>query len=576
MLFFKHNRQAYNKFEKMLLKFYECILIATTGIGKTDIVIEFIRKFNLNTLVIVPTNSLSDVWSNLYNITGVNTISTITYHSFMSHYEELSTGFDCYVFDEAHHMGSPVWGKAIKNFKQLVSGKFFIGLTADSIRYFDEGMDVAESMFNKHAVYGHNQYKAIKNGILKKPNYIGSIYSETDNTEYRNITDNAELQSRLDLILNELEITAILRRHSTPNPKGIVFVDSIRNITNGVDIIKKAFPDMTIRFVHSKMSRSMVYNTIEAFRNDSSGFIVNVNILGEGHHIDGVNTVIMFRKTSSPSLYTQQVGRCLSAKSKQTPTVFDFVNNDDSVKAIARSSKFARDMIASIIGDGSGAKTSDQVIIHDHTKDYLDILVKIYDYNDRKPWSEEEDEILKKYYPSMFNKVSEKLPGRSPEACRKRAKRLGINVMEKRPWTKEEDEILREFYPTMGGDVYKLLDGRTKRSCVARANNYLNLSAKYNHEWEDSEIGYLKERYPIDGPEVYKELPGITRTECILKAKELGLDKGPVSTPWTEEEDNILREYYPSMGQNVYTILPNRSRFACKARAKKLCLKYLC
>ena len=53
-----------------------------------------------------------------------------------------------------------------------------------------------------------------------------------------------------------------------------------------------------------------------------------VDIFNEGFHINGVDGVLMFRKTKSPIIYFQQLGRALSfsARKKQIK-IFDFVDN---------------------------------------------------------------------------------------------------------------------------------------------------------------------------------------------------------------------------------------------------------
>ncbi|MFQ9455734.1 MAG: hypothetical protein ACLR1C_05555 [Agathobacter rectalis] len=50
--------------------------------------------------------------------------------------------------------------------------------------------------------------------------------------------------------------------------------------------------------------------------------------------MDDVDGVILLRPTVSPIIYLQQIGRALSAGSKNQPVIFDLVNNFDSLYCI--------------------------------------------------------------------------------------------------------------------------------------------------------------------------------------------------------------------------------------------------
>jgi hypothetical protein len=62
--------------------------------------------------------------------------------------------------------------------------------------------------------------------------------------------------------------------------------------------------------------------------------LLTVGMVNEGAHYDGINTLIMFRKTNSSRLYLQQLGRIVMKKPEVNPevynpegVVFDFTNN---------------------------------------------------------------------------------------------------------------------------------------------------------------------------------------------------------------------------------------------------------
>ena len=199
-----HNLEAYKATKDMLMTYNECCLVAGTGIGKSNISTELINELKLNTLVIAPTNSIKDNWANMpeeYDIPPM--ISTVSYQLFSAN-PEVFKGFDMYIFDECHHIGSNVWGNAVKTFKKsLDNGEYVLGLTADSIRYLDyeaEIKDVAYSVFDGHVVYGLDSKEAIELGILPKATYICALYNAKEYIEkYENMDMTQELRGRLAL-----------------------------------------------------------------------------------------------------------------------------------------------------------------------------------------------------------------------------------------------------------------------------------------------------------------------------------------------------------------------------------------
>lgn len=538
-MYFEHNIEIYNKFEPIILEHHECCVVSTMGTGKTDISIEFIKKYNLNALIIIPNNSLADQWVQIAGLNGIITINTITYHMFAKTYSSLH-GFDCYIFDEAHHMDSPVWGKAIRNFRKNINpNAYVVGLTGDPIRYFDEYKDISQTMFNNHAVYGHTQYEAILQGILPQVIYVCAVYNtdELYDTYCEKVTTE-ELKGKLDFVhKNSMKITDILRYHAFEDTKGITFVEKIKSISDGIDLIKRTFSDQRVYYAHSELSKYEIDSNINSFRKDKTGLMVAVNIFNEGHHVSGVNTIIMLRKTWSPTIYNQQIGRGMSANHNGKTIIFDFVGNKESVKDIREHVEAIKRLLelknkeSKKYGSSLSDNLSNQVIIYDYTKDYLDVLEEIDEvWWGRDAWSLEEDNFLKENYNNGegLDLCVEKL-NRTRLACQKRARRLGLIYKKKKPWTKEEDDILIKYYPILGSDVVDMIPNRSRRSCVARANNYLGIISNKN-----------------------VKKPHKTRDDL-----------------WTKEEDEILQKYYPFIGMEVSEML-DRSPSAIKSRAHRL------
>lgn len=587
-----HNVPAYEDTKAMLLEHRECCLVAATGIGKSNIATEIIQEFKLNTLVIAPKTTIRDEWSNMPEKYGFDpTISTVTYQYFTKHYKKLY-GFDMYIFDEAHHTDAKVWGEVIRAFRENLTTEFVLGLTADPKRYSEKvklKRNVVDSVFNGHVVYGLNHKDAVDKGVLPSATYVCALYDSKDQFDaykkkLKTLDEDEisnELRGRLAYTRRNCEaIEDIIRKHApTKAPvKGIIFVDSINNIDMGVLLARRSFPKEATYYIHSKLSQRENAETLDMFKKAKSGFIVVVDMLNEGLHIEGVNIIIMLRKTCSPTIYVQQIGRGLAAHG-QNVTIYDLVRNDTSIKKVL--SRF--DDIEDEIGDieeecednkrpeGRTRKVSSQSIIYDYATDVLNVFEEIDKYGKNKrnrPWSSKEDEILREFYPTMGKRCVEKLPGRSINQCLYRANVLNIrsNNYGTR-WTKHEDDILREYYPTIGSQVSEKLNNRNPDACVARANSLgLVYIKNYWTEWEDN---IIKESYPSIGVKVSKMLNNRSEEACKARAKFLGVYFVRKDI-WTEYEDSIIRKYYPILGSDITDLLPNRTIEACKSRAFKL------
>lgn len=576
-----HITEFVDQSKQMLIEYGECCLTAATGWGKSAATTVILKHFNEDALVICPSHSIKDQWiKGVMEMSGVYNMSLLTYQYFTRHYMELLNKFKIVIFDEAHHMGSPVWGAAIEDFRRLsTNNPYIFGLTAETFRQSD-GEDIAETVFHNHIVSAHNYEEAIRDGILPPATYVYAMYDTAGIEEEFVVKDGdndtiRDLKGRLMYTLqNRTKISTILKKHAPKACKGIIFVDNIMSVPIGFNLALEAFPNKPIRYIHSGLPRSEVDHTLEDFRKMKSGFIIAIDMLNEGVHVDGVNTVVMLRKTWSRRIYKQQMGRALSPKSKDV-TIFDFVANYVSVAEAAQHimdfGKFECD------GEGKGIEPSysRQSIVYDYVSDILSILEDI-EYERKSAttngkWSKEEDDILREHYPKIGPRVITMLPGRSKSACTSRANALKIKYLA-RNWSDDEDAILIEHFPKVGGGVTALLPNRSGAACRIRAKKLGLLPPQ--REWTPSELGILKEYYPHMGKDIILLLPNRSVSSCMHMAHELGIHYTERNTScWSADEDEILRKFYPDIGPDVSNKLPGRTPEACKSRARTLGVK---
>lgn len=163
-------------------------------------------------------------------------------------------------------------------------------------------------------------------------------------------------------------------------------------------------------------------------------------------------------------------------------------------------------------------------------------------------WTDEELEILKKYYPTAeTNELLELLPRFTIEKIRIKAHKLGIKREKKskrqssnkfQRWTEDEVEKLKQVYShSTNEELLKLFPQFNMRQIRYKARS-LKLE-----KLEDIKKKDLKQRV----------------------SKMLG------DSEWTEEEERLLEENYNMLGSvGMIKLLPNRTQQAISSKAQKM------
>lgn len=559
-LLMEHNVPVYKEFCKCLEENHECILITATGTGKSYIVEEFLQQHNETALILVPTVAIKNSWESLSN-----RVSVVTYTMFSRRWKDFVGKYTYTVFDEAHHIGgSGPWSNAVRKYREACDeSNYFIGLTANSVRYNDQNKDVAENEFHSHTVYGYDISEAIDKGILPHAHYISALFDlpTIRNSLYKKFSSNysllscdrnaiLELFGRLDMAMaNAQSIQSILQFHikDSTKIKAIVFVDSIRYVSKAHSIIQDAFKNEKILYVHSDLSKTENAETIEQFKSMSHGFIIAVDMFNEGLHIDGVNTIIMLRKTSSPNIYQQQIGRALSATDiNKLVYIFDFVGN---ATAIANRLYGIEELNQSFRMSGKSKKSSskypiisDQIIVDDFTQDIQEIIFNISKLIKRKKSNHDlTDEQIKEILSECYT-------------VDQVAKRFSIEA-------DQAKELIIKY-------------GENNRILIR------NRPSRLSHEQIDSILDYAKQGYSI---QKIKDTLGIGRNSIIKYLKMYGLydeviknnSNANTKARYTEHDDEIFRMYYPLMYTQEFRdkYFPNTSLNGIDSHAYNLGLK---
>ena len=190
-------------------------------------------------------------------------------------------------------------------------------------------------------------------GILPPPTYITSIYSFDDEIEkiqgkinkYKNKEEREELQKRLNEAKNMLEksrgLSEVFEKCITKkNGKYIVFCKDQKHMSLMEEKCGEWFKNVNKikKFeVYSGKKQELNKYAIDIFENNDSDelkLLFAIEMLNEGVHVKTIDGVIMFRPTSSPIIYFQQLGRALSVGHNEHPIVYDVVNNYECLDQI--------------------------------------------------------------------------------------------------------------------------------------------------------------------------------------------------------------------------------------------------
>ena len=524
----EHNIRPYNELCEVLKTSDRCAVISATGTGKSYIAAKYADEYfhndrdklpeksgdnisnNANkadkpmVLVVVPSKEIRSSWSSLLPDATVITYQALE-RSGDNARKKLFSGCFLIIFDEMHHLGADVWGECVNESLDDYTGKY-IGLTATPIRYLDDFRDMTHEFFGGNMVRGVELPEAIDKGILPSFDYTAALYSIP---KFKKTKESmTSLLTELDILSSRYQVKNVLKQHiladgnaaaddledagnseiagnskissnlaaskSAVAKKVCVFVNKLANIDQIRSICKDVFPDALHIELHSKMSHLDAKKARNEFQNaDRTAFLYTVDMLNEGVHIKGVDTIIMFRKTKSPIVYLQQLGRVLSSDmAGRRVTIIDFVANHTNLIE-------HRGLGASTVGwiKGEIENPDRQIVINDYALSELEIIEKLKSLQNDM-WSYEEDEILRDGY----------------------AKKLPL------------DEIAKNL---------DLFQHRTKAGIKLRAH-VLGLSMKSCARWTDEEMALLEENKDLPVSKLRKLLPEKSESGIRKKKREIG------------------------------------------------------
>lgn len=357
-----HNRYTYKEVKAILEVSNRVAVPNATGTGKSFIILQLLFDYReKKSVILAPTN---EILVRIKEIApwSISNCEFYTYSKFSSLYSRgklESLNVDLIILDELHRAGALSWGKAVKYILNKNSKSKVVGLSATPIRFLDNNRDMINELFYGNSTTPISLSEAIVRKILPMPIYVSAMY-DLD----KEIDKKLKLMKKLNIPLedkkkyieeinfyknqweNESNIENIIRNHlpDSDNLKFIVFCESNKHLKEMNTKVIKWFENVLSNEINVKdyiitSASSQNQNKLKEFecknKKNEIKLLFAISKLNEGIHIKDITGIVMLRNTKSPSVYYQQLGRCLTADSiDKVPIVFDFVDNIDNLELI--------------------------------------------------------------------------------------------------------------------------------------------------------------------------------------------------------------------------------------------------
>lgn len=365
----EHNIPTYQLIEEFFQEDGKRIgLVQATGTGKSFITIQMLKDFcflqNGKKALYLTSQKpiIQQVESHLKDVglateENLQKVDRLIYKNLLSlGDEEISLlQYDYIILDEFHRIGAEEWGKKVQTLLAKNPKAKVLGLSATPIRYLDNGRDMAKELFGENVIEGMTLREAVEQGVLPRAEYHMGVYSYAadlegirqkilkiqDKERREKLTNWVQKAKRRIEVSDGLE-DVFAKNIKNKNGKFVAFCidhEKLKEIKEKIEkgMLSKVNSDVKIYEVSYADGAKKVAKTIQDFENDESSslkIMLSVDMFNEGLHIKGIDGCMMFRPTTSPRIYLQQLGRALSVDGTKTPVIFDIVNNATALQTI--------------------------------------------------------------------------------------------------------------------------------------------------------------------------------------------------------------------------------------------------
>ncbi len=484
----KHNQEAYEKITEAIADGKKKIAIShATGTGKSYLIAKLFEDYsNDKKLVLVPSTYISDQIKKLFEKYSIQNVDVILYQKLikMSVMDIAAMNYDVVALDEYHHdAATKVWGGKVKTLIETHSETIFFGTSATPIK--TDGVNAIDELFEGNCASNLPLSESIAKKIVPLPKYVGALYTLDDELErLRKKVENAtntkeekqEFYKKINTMRSQIEKSygmPIILNKNIKNKEGkyIVFCKNKKHLAEIKDTVVEWFRTAGCKNINAYVVHSSYENKdaeYKAFCEDTSHslhLLFCVDMLNEGLHLENISGVLLLRPTKSNIVWHQQIGRAIEANNMETPVIIDAVNNFSAIGQGMELLQEIKDAVAKEKESDPDFNDSefediDTFFVLEQVLEIQEMFAEIEGRLIGREWTEEENNVLREYYPVEGTKVADRLKGRTRGSIQTQAKRLGLKSFN--IWTEEENETLRKYYLIEGIKVIDRLEGRTK------------------------------------------------------------------------------------------------------------------
>lgn len=341
-----YQEEAVARIEEELQEHRGTLALLATGLGKTQVACEFIRRRGGRSLFVAHRDELiqqaatridqivggfpeiekaQDRASSNSNNHVVASIQTISRPGRLERFDP--DEFGLIVVDEVHHGVSPTYRRVLDYFAVAK----ILGLTATPDRLDGEALgQVLDSV-----AYQYEISDAIRDGWLCPIKMRAIQVDGLDFSKVHTVAGDFN-QGELDAVMaleQNLHAVAKPAVECAGERKTLIFTTSVSNAERMAEIIDRYTAPGRACVVSGRTERELRRATLRRFSRGEHQYFVNVGIATEGYDEPALSCVVLGRPTKSRSLYTQMIGRgtrggpnC-AVPGKSDLLVLDFVGN---------------------------------------------------------------------------------------------------------------------------------------------------------------------------------------------------------------------------------------------------------
>ncbi len=557
-----HNQDVFNDIKTAYRDNSDILVIHGTGMGKSFLFLELCDTVfkGKKILFVVPKHATKtggiESYDEYKGSSADITFKTYNWFRDEERVKEAAGSYDVIVYDEAHHLGSDLYGMhALKAFDMMrgIPGKYILGLTATNIRA--DKTDV--SMYFSKTVIGCSIFQAIRQGIIPQFEYL-VCRDEIEELKRRGLKT-PDCIKKLDYS-NSLPLLKEVAENN-PKKRWLVFFPSVSAIEEHKQTVMDAFSD-EYTFLTITAYNDTKVSEIEGYEKT---VVLCVDKLLEGVHVPDTTGIILFRNIRSLPVFQQVLGRVVHVGSKENPLIID-------------CTQVATRMLAKLLKEdkkrGHGITVSKYnpkpiLFCSLQNTEYFNIA-KLLALAEDMPWDKDEEQILKDNYGKVSrDKWKELLPGRNWTAIRSKAFKLGITESREHEWSDNEVKLLRDNAGKLNiTELVKLLPSKTDIAIKSKIKT-LGLNKVYAHAfWTDEEDEIIRKNADrMTWTRMEKLLPGRNAQTIRVRANKLGIvhTKG-----WTKEQDEWLKSVYDTMDINDIAAHLGKNKEAVLVHARNM------